>query len=62
MNTDVTDNVCTRRSKRLRAELYLLRERYDGGAVSPGIYQRIKELETQLAWCEHKQGLTRRPA
>jgi hypothetical protein len=43
----------------LRAELALLRARYDSGAVSPAIYRVIREIETALAWAEHrKQGLS----
>jgi hypothetical protein len=37
MSTDLMDNVCTYRSKRLRAELCLLSARYGQGAVSPGV-------------------------
>lgn len=39
----------------LRAELTLLRARYDSGAVSAAIYKVIKELETDIAWAEHRE-------
>ena len=39
--------------KLLRAELAHLRARYDGGAVSPGVYAIIRGLELDLAWLEH---------
>jgi hypothetical protein len=41
------------KGQRLRAELALLKARYDGGAVSPAVYQAIKDAETKLAWSEH---------
>jgi hypothetical protein len=34
-------------------ELAWLRARHDEGAVAPGIYRVIKQLETELAWREH---------
>jgi hypothetical protein len=37
----------------LQEQLEYLRARYDSGAVSPAIYQAIKKLETDVAWCEH---------
>ena len=37
----------------LQEQLEYLRARYDGGAVSPAVYQAIKKLETDIAWCEH---------
>ncbi len=43
----------------LRAELAVLRARYDGGAVSPAIYAVIRSIETTIAWAEHRQ--VRRP-
>jgi hypothetical protein len=39
----------------LRFELAQLRARYDDGAVSPAVYQVIREIETQLAWREHSK-------
>jgi hypothetical protein len=39
----------------VRAELLHLRARYDDGAVQPGVYEAIKELETTIAWLEHRQ-------
>jgi hypothetical protein len=33
----------------LRAELAMLRARYDSGAVPPGVYAAIKALEAALA-------------
>jgi hypothetical protein len=38
----------------LRAELALLQARYDDGAVSQAIFSVIRELETELAWLEHR--------
>lgn len=37
----------------LRAELQVLRSRYDSGAVDAGIYEIIRKLETDIAWAEH---------
>ena len=33
--------------------LEYLRARYNSGALSPAVYQAIKKLETDVAWCEH---------
>ncbi len=38
----------------LRAELGLLRARYDGGAVNPAVFTVVKAIETELAWLEHR--------
>jgi hypothetical protein len=45
--------VCLTKQQRLRAELAYLRARYDHGAVSPAVYETIKQIETKLAWSEH---------
>ena len=39
----------------LRAELTLLRARYDSGAVSVAVYKVIRELEIDIAWAEHRE-------
>ena len=39
---------------RLRQELEQLRARYDAGAVMPGIYNVIRELEIELSWLERQ--------
>jgi hypothetical protein len=41
------------KAQRLRAELAHLRARYDYGAVSPAVFEVIKEIETRVAWIEH---------
>jgi hypothetical protein len=40
---------------RKRADLALLRARYDSGAVSAAIYVVIKRIECDIAWKEHKR-------
>jgi hypothetical protein len=42
-------------AQHLRAELTLLRARYDSGAVSPGVYAIIRQLEIELSWYQHHQ-------
>jgi hypothetical protein len=37
----------------LKEQLEYLRARYDSGAMSPAVYQVIKRLEREIAWCEH---------
>jgi hypothetical protein len=32
-----------------------LRTRYDDGAVAPGVYAIIKQLETELFWHQHQR-------
>jgi hypothetical protein len=39
----------------LRHQLAWLRARYDGGAISPGIYHTIKTIEVELSWHEHRR-------
>jgi hypothetical protein len=46
------------KTQRLRAELDYLRARYDHGAVAPAVYQIIKEIERDIAWCEHRAETT----
>ena len=43
----------------LRAELASLRARYDFGAVSPGVYAIIRQLEIELAWHLHRRAPAR---
>jgi hypothetical protein len=43
----------------LRFELEQLRARYDSGAVSPPVYKVIREIETELAWSEHRRARIR---
>jgi hypothetical protein len=43
----------TREREQAETELRALRARYDGGPVSPAIYQLIRRLEIDLAWAEH---------
>jgi hypothetical protein len=50
----MTDN----QQQQLRFELEMLRARYDSGAISPAVFQVVRELETELAWAEH----SRKPA
>jgi len=45
---------------RKRADLALLRARYDSGAVSAAVYAVIKRLECDIAWNEHKRERTNR--
>jgi hypothetical protein len=45
---------------RKRADLALLRARYDSGAVSAAIYVVIKRIECDIAWNEHKPERTHR--
>jgi hypothetical protein len=41
---------------RARVELEQLRARYDGGAMSPAVYDVIKLLETKISWSQHHRG------
>ena len=38
----------------LRAELLMLKTRYDFYAFSPAIYAVVKNIETEVSWIEHK--------
>ena len=42
-----------------REELAQLRARYDSSQVSLAVYQVIRQLETDLAWTEHRRLLDR---
>jgi hypothetical protein len=44
----------------LRAELRLLRCRYDSGAVSPGVYAVIRAMEIEIGWLEHERNAWRK--
>jgi hypothetical protein len=39
----------------LRSELEWLRSRYDSGKVSPAVFSVIKDIETAIAWAEHRE-------
>jgi hypothetical protein len=39
----------------LRAELEWLRSRYDHDKVSPAVFAVIREIETSIAWTEHRR-------
>ena len=38
----------------LRAELLMLKTRYDHYAFSPAIYAVVRNIETEIWWIEHK--------
>jgi hypothetical protein len=38
----------------LRAELLMLKTRYDHYAFSPAVYAVVKNIETEVSWIEHK--------
>jgi hypothetical protein len=39
----------------LQAERWWLLGRYDHGALSPAVYERVRAIEIALAWLEHHQ-------
>ena len=45
----------------LRAELLMLKSRYDCYAFSPAIYAVVKNIETEVSWIEHKGRAARSP-
>jgi hypothetical protein len=45
---------CNKNPQTLRAELALLRARYDHGAISDAVAATIKTLEVEVAWAEHR--------
>jgi len=46
--------------KKSRADLALLRARYDSGAVNAAVYAVIKRIECDIAWNEHRRERTMR--
>ena len=44
----------------LRHQLAWLRARYDDGAIPPGIFTTIKEIETEIAWHDHRASINPR--
>jgi hypothetical protein len=42
---------------RPRDELRFLRQRYDHGAVSQGVYAAIRKIEIDIAWTEYRRCL-----
>ena len=57
---DAAAHVIDKIMKKPRGDLPLLRARYDGGAVNPGVYAVIKRIESDIAWTEHKRDRTTR--
>jgi hypothetical protein len=45
------------KAQRLRAELDVLRARYDHGQVSPAVYEAIRQIEIKVAWSEHHHAM-----
>jgi hypothetical protein len=55
----MSDNVTktqTTTSQVLRGRLDQVRARYDDGAMSPGVYQAVKQIELEIAWTEYNSG------
>jgi hypothetical protein len=42
-----------RQVRDLRAERFALLARYDGGAMAPAVFERLKEIEIALSWAQH---------
>ena len=55
MSDSATRTTRTIESEVLRGRLEQVRARYDGGAMSPGVYQAVKQIELEIAWSEHKE-------
>jgi hypothetical protein len=53
--TRLSLNPAHRRLLELQSELMNLRARYDCGQVSPAVYRVIRDLETDIAWADHRQ-------
>jgi hypothetical protein len=54
--SDDTRTTRTIASEVLRGRLEQVRARYDCGAMSPGVYQAVKQIELEIAWNEHNNG------
>jgi hypothetical protein len=50
-----TPSTTTASTAALRDELEWLRARYNGGQVSAAVVAVIRELETDIAWAEHRE-------
>ena len=54
MSDNATRTTRTIESEVLRGRLEQVRARYDDGAMSPGVYQAVKQIELEIAWSEHR--------
>jgi hypothetical protein len=54
-----TPSTTTTSTAALRSELEWLRARYDGGKVAPAVFAVIKDIETNIAWIEHRERVRR---
>jgi hypothetical protein len=54
MTDDVKHQTTT--SQILRGRLEQVKARYDDGAMSPGVYQAVMQIELEIAWNEHRGG------
>jgi hypothetical protein len=50
-----TPSTTTSSTAALRGELEWLRARYDDGTISPAVFAVIREIETDIAWIEHRR-------
>jgi hypothetical protein len=53
MTDDTKKHQQTTASQILRGRLEQVRARHDCGAMSPGVYQAVKQIELEIAWTEH---------
>ena len=45
-----------------RLDLLMIQTKYDGGGMPPALYSVLKEIETEIAWTQHRERFSERPA
>jgi hypothetical protein len=41
----------------MRLERLMLLARHDCGAITPGVFKVVRDIETDIAWAEHREAL-----
>jgi|EndMetStandDraft_9_1072997.scaffolds.fasta_scaffold3802198_1 hypothetical protein len=51
----------TRAESEARLDLLMIRAKYDGGGMPPALYSVLKQIETDIAWMQHRERFSERP-
>jgi hypothetical protein len=45
-----------------RLDLLMIQAKYDGGGMPPALYSVLKQIEVDIAWLQHRERFSERPA
>lgn len=53
--SDLRAHVMTRAESEARLDLLMIQAKYDGAGMPPAMYALLKQIETDIAWCQHRE-------